>query len=112
MWYLERGYGHADEQLFSAVYFKEPAIFDVYYGDYFQMIRNYVWVKERPDTPLNIFISNSFAHGDYTSCLKGCIALWRSYKKGYASLAISELEKLLRVYRICLVKLGLPNEIE
>lgn len=112
MWYLERGYGHADEQLFSAVYFKEPEIFNVYYGDYHQMIRNYVWVKERPDAPLNIFISNSFAHGDYTSCLKGCITLWRSYKKGYAVLNIGELEKLLRIYRICLTKLGLPNEIE
>ena len=59
MWYLNQGYGHADEQLFSAVYFKEPEIFDFYYGDYRQMVTNYVWVKEAPASPLNIFIMSA-----------------------------------------------------
>jgi hypothetical protein len=112
MWYLNQGYGHADEQLFSAVYFKEPEIFEFYYGDYKEMIRNYVWVKERPDSPIHLFISSSFAHGDYGACIKGCLILWRSYKKGYATLGIGELDKLIRIYRVCLVKLGRPNEIE
>ena len=42
--YLELGYGHADEQLYSPVYFENPELFEHYYGDYHQMITNYKYI--------------------------------------------------------------------
>ena len=108
IWYLNQGYGHADEQLFSAVYFKEPEIFDFYYGDYRQMITNYVWVKEAPEAPLSIFISSSFMQWDYKNCMRACNHLWRSYKKGYAKLDTAQLNRLIEFHRQCASKLGLP----
>ena len=36
--YVEKGYGHADEQLYSPVYFDNPDLFEHYYGDYQQII--------------------------------------------------------------------------
>ncbi len=111
MWYLEQGYGHADEQLFSAVYFEHPELFDVYYGDYQQMIANYVWVKDAADRPLNIFIANSFLHGDFAACKRGCERLWTSYKKGHAELGAVDVARLVEYYRRCCVKLGEPAEL-
>ena len=40
--YLEQGYGHADEQLMCPVYYENPELFELFYGEYSQMITNYV----------------------------------------------------------------------
>lgn len=111
LWYLERGYGHADEQLFSAVYFDHPELFDVYYGDYQQMVTNYVWVKDAAASPLHIFIANSFRHGDWAACKRGCERLWASYKKGYAALSIQDVGHLVDYYRRCCIRLCEPIEL-
>ena len=37
--------GHADEQLFSIVYFKNPELFEFYYGDYTEMIVNHIFYR-------------------------------------------------------------------
>lgn len=103
--YLERGYGHADEQLFSVVYFRKPELFDFYYGDYFQMIRNYVWIKEAPTAPLNNLIQNSFNNGDYAVCIKGCKVLLDSIEKGYTKLNADDTHRLTRIYSVCHAKL-------
>lgn len=60
LYYLEEGYGHADEQLYSPVYFENPDLFEHYYGDYQQMITNYVEIYEKPEAPIQNFIRNSF----------------------------------------------------
>ena len=99
--YLEQGYGHADEQLFSVVYFRRPEIFDFYFGDYFQMIRNYVWIKEAPQAPLNNLIQNSFNHKDYEVCKKGCRVLIDSIEKGYTSLNNDDKTRLINIYNMC-----------
>lgn len=73
---LQAGYGHADEQLFSIVYFQHPDLFEPYFGDYFQMITNYRGIQDHPAHPLHIFIRHSFEHKDYRACQKACQALW------------------------------------
>jgi hypothetical protein len=99
--YLKVGYGHADEQLFSVVYFRKPELFDVYYGDYLQMVRNYVYVKEAPHSPLNLLIQNSFNHQDYVTCLKGCRTLIESINKGYVNLNEADTKRLMTMYIKC-----------
>jgi len=109
--FLEKGYGHADEQLFSPVYFDAPELFQHYYGDYQEMITNYVDVRERPGEPLRLLISRSFGEGDWRVCLEGCKTLWNSYKKGVAALTKEQVEELVTKYRGCLERLGLPSEL-
>lgn len=109
---LEKGYGHADEQLFSLVYFDKPSLFDVYYGDYTEMITNYEWVLEHPRKPLYLLIKHSYEAGDRSTCLTACRALWRSFKKGYAKLSETETIHLIWYYQNSLHLLGLPVELE
>jgi len=111
LYYLERGYGHADEQLYSPIYFENPELFEVYYGDYTEMITNYHWIRERPSEPLRLIIRGSFGAGDFVSCRPACETLWVSFKKGYAQLQEWEVLHLIAMYRKCLENLGLPPEL-
>jgi len=92
--YLEQGYGHADEQLYSPVYFKYPNLFDQYYGDYLEMITNYNYIYVNPQSPLNHFIRNSFLSGFYSGCHKACTFLWNSYAKNKCRLDCEQLHQL------------------
>ena len=73
---VEQGYGHADEQLYLIVYYRNPLIFDPYFGDYTEMVTNYVTVKERPTEPVRNIIQNAFFANDFPIALKACKALW------------------------------------
>jgi hypothetical protein len=77
--YLGLGYGHADEQLYSPVYFEHPELFDHYYGDYQQMITNYKYIYENECAPIHNFIRNSFNNKDFKKCLECCEIVWNSY---------------------------------
>ena len=78
---LEKGYGHADEQLYSIVYWKHPEIFEPYCGDYTEMITNYDTVTDRVTEPVRNLIRNSFEHGDYNVCLWACSKVLPSINK-------------------------------
>jgi predicted O-methyltransferase YrrM len=49
---LMLGVGHADEQLYTLVYFENPELFDFYLGDYGSMIVNYGWVVDDAHPPV------------------------------------------------------------
>ena len=83
--YLDEGYGHADEQLYSPVYFENPDLFEHYYGDYQQMITNYVSVREAAEPPIYNFIRNSFKHGNFVKCRNACEFVIRSVQSGHCS---------------------------
>lgn len=104
--YLEQGYGHADEQLFSPVFFENRDIFEVYYGDYQEMVTNYVEPVCRPSEPLRLLLPRSLAHGDYVVCEAGCKAMWEGWKKGSVPLDAGQVQELARLYRECLRRQG------
>jgi len=85
--YLYQGYGHADEQLFSPVYFENPHLFEHYYGDYLQMITNYKYIYDNPEAPVYNFIKNSFDNHNFAKCLEGCRFLRRSIDLGKCNLS-------------------------
>lgn len=107
--FLTAGYGHADEQLFSAVYFKNPSLFEFYYGDYSEMVTNYCYVKDRWSEPLRLLTAHSFEHGDFQVCRNACMKLIESYKKGYAFFNKEELDRLLAYAKVSSERLGLPE---
>ena len=54
------GLGHADEQLFTLVYFNNPDIFDFYFGDYQEMIINYFDIIDNPHKPVYNIMKNLY----------------------------------------------------
>lgn len=71
-----RGLGHADEQLFSLVFFENPEIFEFYLGDYTEMIVNYGWVRNRPSEPVKNVIGNLAIAGENWPLLNELCQRW------------------------------------
>jgi hypothetical protein len=99
--YLEKGYGHADEQLYSPVYFENPQLFEQYYGDYNQMITNYVYTYDAPETPIYIFIKNSYENSNYTKCYEACKFVFNSWALGKCEINTDCLYNLFFYYMNC-----------
>jgi hypothetical protein len=92
--YLEAGYGHADEQLYSPVYFENPGLFEHFYGDYQEMITNYKYTYDRPGQIIGIFIRNSFHWKNYEKCKEACNFILNSVRNGKCVLNSEELRAL------------------
>jgi len=101
LYYLKKGYGHADEQLFSPVYFENPDLFEHYYGDYQQMITNYTYIYEHPEPPIYNFIRNSYDNGNFLKCYEACIFLFKSHFLNKCTINDEWLEKLFWYYINC-----------
>ena len=99
--FLERGYGHADEQLYSPVYFENPDLFEHYYGDYQQMITNYTYIHDAPEPPIYNFITNSYKYQDYTKCYEACRFVWKSYCLNKCNISDAFLSQLYYYYMNC-----------
>jgi predicted O-methyltransferase YrrM len=104
MYYLDLGFGHADEQLFSPVYFDAPEIFDVYYGDYTSMITNYSHSYETK-MPLYYVIPKSYTSKDWVTCINACKFVWNSIQKKACNVTNEERSKLLTMYARCAFEL-------
>ena len=106
--YLELGYGHADEQLYSPVYYENPDLFEHYYGDYQQMITNYKYVYEAPYPPLYNFIHNSFVNTspNYAKCWEACEFLYRSWAMDKCEMSQKNLYDFFYYYMFCKKELG------
>lgn len=100
-YYLKMGRGHADEQLYSPVYFENPDIFENYYGDYQEMITNYVYVYDNPDKIVNIFIANSYQHKNYKKCAEACEFLYNSIRHNKCTISPFQLMMLNNIYLSC-----------
>ena len=109
--FLDSGHGHADEQLYSAVYFDYPEIFDHYYGDYLQMITNYKYIYDAADAPINNFIRNSFDSKNYKKCYEACQYVWKSYCLGKCEIPDDYIEYLFIRYMWCKTHLKDMNDI-
>lgn len=99
--YLELGYGHADEQLYSPVYFENPDLFEHYYGDYNQMITNYKHIYENHIAPVRNFLHNSFQSGNYKKCLEACLCLLTSHRLKTCTYDKDTLEHIHDLYNRC-----------
>lgn len=104
--YLKLGYGHADEQLYSPVYFENPDLFEHYFGDYRQMVTNYKYIYENPEAPVYNFITNSFNNKNYEKCLEACVFVWKSYCLGKCEYNEEYIRKICYYYMICKKETG------
>jgi hypothetical protein len=104
--YLSMGYGHADEQLYSPVYFEVPDHFELYYGDYQQMITNYAGCYENTRMPLQLVIPKSFAARDWNTCANACSWMWDSIKMKKCVVSKEEERELLGRYATAAFEAG------
>lgn len=109
--YLEQGYGHADEQLYSPVYFENPDLFEHYYGDYLQMITNYKYIYDSPEPPIYNFITRSFENKAYAKCFEGCEFVFRSYCLNKCKINNEFLNRLYYYYMSCKKELMFLSKI-
>jgi Bacterial protein of unknown function (HtrL_YibB) len=105
MEFLKLGYGHADEQLYSPVYFENPHLFEQYFGDYNQMITNYKQINENIDAPIHNFIRNSYEYGNYRMCAIACKFMLDSHTAGKCKYDIDKLRHIENVYEECSVRI-------
>ena len=99
--YLEKGYGHADEQLYSPVYFQNKDLFEHYYGDYQQMITNYKYIYDVPEKPIFNFIKNSFNNCNYEKCYEACKFVFNSWALNKFETDFQNLSVLFYYYMFC-----------
>jgi hypothetical protein len=104
--YLSMGYGHADEQLYSPVYFQNPSMFELYCGDYQEMITNYRYIYDRPEPPIYNLITNSFNHGNYVVCYDACKYVLTSVILDKCALGADYTQTLMRYFMECKLKLN------
>jgi hypothetical protein len=104
--YVHLGYGHADEQLYSPVYFENPHLFETYFGDYNQMITNYSGCYENEQITIQLLIPRSYAAKDWKTCESACRWLWESSKRGTISLKKEDTHAVLTTYMACVFELG------
>jgi hypothetical protein len=105
--YLSKGYGHADEQLYSPVYFSNPSLFEHYYGDYQEMITNYRYIYDRPEPPIYNFITRSFDNQNYKLCYEACKFVLSSVLLDKCILNNDYTGKLLYYFSECKQKLNI-----
>uniref|UniRef100_A0A6C0K065 Methyltransferase n=1 Tax=viral metagenome TaxID=1070528 RepID=A0A6C0K065_9ZZZZ len=106
MYYLELGYGHADEQLYSPVYFENRDLFELYYGDYFQMITNYRGMYDNAPMPISLVIPKSAAAGDWLTCFAAADSVIDSVKTKKCVLSESDYNKCMYFYERAAMALG------
>lgn len=106
--YVERGYGHADEQLFSPVYFENRDMFQVYYGDYQQMVTNYCGLYENNAITQNLLIPKSAAAGDWATCYNASKWIVDSVNQKKCVLTAVDMERSLEYYNKASLALGFP----
>jgi hypothetical protein len=105
---LEKGYGHADEQLFLMVYYKNPELFEFYYGDYQQMITNYTYTNENPEITCRLLIPKAFNDNNFEVCFNACKFIWNSYLLNYIN-DIPDLDKFLKYFFVSSLKTNIKN---
>ena len=93
--YLEQGYGHADEQIYSPVYFQNENLFEHYYGNYQEMITNYKYIREDSSSPIVNFIRNSFKYHYHKKSLEACNFVLNSYNLEKCNIEPEKLAWLL-----------------
>lgn len=98
--FLGAGYGHADEQLFSPIFFDYPDLFQFYYGDYQQMITNYSLVYENPEVTIRLLLPKSRQENNHKIAYDAARELLYCYDRGFFHLSPHMLCSLLDEYFI------------
>ena len=91
---LQKGVGHADEQVFTTFYDRFPELFMIYYGDYYSILMNYhAPIQDYPS--IRHFFINEAIHKGRRDLAKGCAAdVLKAVDAGQLSLTHSEVVSL------------------
>lgn len=79
------GYGHAEEQIITTIYAKHPEIFDLYYGDYELLLRNYLHIMIKYDQIIELILKPLLMDGRQEEANKLMQLMEESRRLGYIS---------------------------
>jgi len=79
---VEKGYGHADEQIFHYVYHEKPELFEFNYGYYYQLFTNGDRIKTNISRIMNNVVRPTRQNGDYQLCYDTCIKIIDGINQG------------------------------
>lgn len=97
---VEQGYGRAEEQILTEVEAENKDLFDVYPGDYYSVLANYINITEDIDSVLNNFISNARSNNNNQHAYKACEKLETSINLRLVKLNSHQLMKYYTEYFI------------
>jgi len=100
--YLHKGYGHADEQLYSPVYFEEPELFDWYLGDYSEMVANYLEPRVRSFEPVRLLLRRSLEAGDLAVAARAAKLLYAAWARGRTDLTDEQARHFFQLAGVAL----------
>lgn len=72
---VDKGYGHAEEQIITELESDHPELFDVYTGDYSSIVSNYLMTTQDIDSILTLYIANARTNGKSEHSYKACLKL-------------------------------------
>ena len=75
---VEKGYGHAEEQILVEIEGDHPELFEIYNGDYSSIISNYLNITEDVDCILRNFIINTRNSGKNNYSYNACKQIRKS----------------------------------
>jgi len=97
---VQKGYGRAEEQILTEIESENSQLFNVYPGDYYSALANYVNITEDLDCILNNFISNAREGGNNLHSYNACKSIERSLDFGLIKLNNAQLMKYYTEYFI------------
>ncbi len=98
---IELGYGHGEEQVIAVIYHEHPELFEFYYGDYNELLCNYVYPIRNIQNILFNFVNNTRECSKNDLCYLACEKVWQSYITGRCDLLLEQVVKLTEEFFIC-----------
>jgi len=87
---LSLGVGHADEQILTYCYNRNPHLFTLYYGDYYSLITNYHYPVRDFVTIKKYFLEKTLAAGKIHLAIQAANKIYEAYEKKILSLSPDE----------------------
>jgi hypothetical protein len=91
---MNKGVGHADEQIFTYCYNRRPDLFTLYYGDYYSLICNYHTVKKDWYTIKECFIKRTVGSCRRDLAVTAARKVLESVEKGDLRLSADDIQFL------------------
>jgi len=97
---VNAGYGHSEQNIIPIIYFNNPNWFELYYGDYWQLLNNYDKIRLNLENSVKHVIFYARQYGSYKICQQCCIQVLNAVNNLDANLNLELLFKVLDDYFI------------
>jgi len=109
---VNKGYGHAEEQIIPFIYFEHPEWFDLFYGYYYQLFVNYDKTRTNATRIINNIIAPARLDNEYYVGYHAAMKVLEAFEKEDLNVSFDKIIDLLDDAFICAYYLGKYKECE